>query len=56
MSTLPSTLGGQRLIEMTIQAKQQIKKPTKMVLAKGEKVLDKVIRENQAWLKEMADK
>jgi hypothetical protein len=33
-----------------------IKKPANLDLRKGERVVQKVLRENKEWLKEMADK
>jgi hypothetical protein len=41
---------------MASETKPQIKKPTGMDLAKGQKTVDGVIRKNKKWLKEMAAK
>ena len=38
------------------QTQPEIKKPENLDLKNGEEIMKKVIQENKAWLKEMADK
>jgi hypothetical protein len=41
---------------MTTQTRPQIKSPKNIDLEKAQFVVQKIIRENKEWLKEMADK
>ena len=41
---------------MTTQRNPAVRKPKNLDLAKAEKVIQRIIRENEKWIKEMADK
>jgi hypothetical protein len=41
---------------MTTKQKRELKKPTKFNLKRAEATVDKIIRENKEWIKEMARK